>query len=78
MVGQLMDDDLEGSSHGLTEALSWHFSGGIKKPHRTAVRTASVPTKIAKEHLPDTSLESYHYIYQLSDYYHVQLLFMYF
>jgi hypothetical protein len=42
-----MNDELEGSSHGLSDESSWSLPGGTEKP---SVRIAGVLAKIQTEH----------------------------
>jgi hypothetical protein len=45
---------VEGSGYGLTEALSWHLSGGIEEHHeKSQVRTASALAKIRTKYTPE-------------------------
>jgi hypothetical protein len=56
--------DLEGSSHGLIEVLSWYLPGGLRKTMKILsqeVWIASVTAKIRIESLLNTSQGSYHY-----------------
>jgi hypothetical protein len=60
MVGQLVEEDLEGSSYGIFEILSWHLLGETEENHKKgSVRIASVPAEIQTTNLPNTSLMCY-------------------
>jgi hypothetical protein len=58
MTGKsLIGKDLEGSGHGVIEALFALRDWG--KPHQTLVRTAGVPAGTRNRHLPNASHERY-------------------
>jgi hypothetical protein len=62
MVGYQINDDLEGSCHGLNEAMSRYFPRGTEETHwKTSVRIARVLTEIRIEHLSNRNLERYGY-----------------
>jgi len=54
--------DLEGSYHGLCEALSSHLLRGSEHTHRKCEKILGVPAEIIDRHVPNVSLLHYHYL----------------
>jgi hypothetical protein len=52
-----IERDLEGSSCGLIDVLSWHLCGGTKENHENLSRVVSVPAEIQTEYRLNTSLQ---------------------
>jgi hypothetical protein len=57
-----LNDDLEGSSQGITEILSHNLPEGTEQNHERPIRIANVPAKIRNEQLLNKSQECYSYI----------------
>jgi hypothetical protein len=53
-----MGMDLEGSSHGLFEVLSWHLPEVTVENHEILM-IVGAPAKIRTEYLPNTNLQRY-------------------
>jgi hypothetical protein len=47
-----MNDELDGSGHGLTRVLSWHLRRGTEEKSENSVRIDGVPAEIRTERLP--------------------------